>query len=196
MSAGEIIVRASRVPVLGRALTAVVGVAVALQLFAAIPAEESGRKVVVAAQPGGAIAAQHVSGREYLTAYADLVGVWTICDGLTGGVKRGQRETRVGCMLRLEAVLVEHSEQVLRCVPTLRGPGREQQLFASVSLSYNIGWPSFCRSTAARRFNARQWRAGCDAFLMWDKAGRPPRVVNGLRLRRQRERSSCLTGVV
>jgi len=71
--------------------------------------------------------------------------------------------------------------------------GREQQLIASVSLAYNIGTGGFCRSTAARRFNAGNWRGGCDAFLMWNRAG--GRVVRGLTLRRQRERAICLTGL-
>ena len=50
-----------------------------------------------------------------------------------------------------------------------------------------------CRSTAARRFNAGDWRGGCEAFLMWNKAGGRP--VRGLTLRRQRERALCMKGL-
>lgn len=46
---------------------------------------------------------------------------------------------------------------------------------------------------AARRFNAGNWRGGCDAFLMWNRAG--GRVVRGLALRRARERALCLKGL-
>lgn len=61
------------------------------------------------------------------------------------------------------------------------------------ALIFNIGTGGFCRSTAARRFNAGNWRGGCDAFLMWNKAG--GREVRGLTLRRQRERALCLKGL-
>jgi lysozyme len=57
----------------------------------------------------------------------------------------------------------------MQCVPGLKD--RPNQLAASVSLAYNIGTAAFCRSTVARRFNADQWRAGCDAFLAWRYAG-------------------------
>lgn len=46
---------------------------------------------------------------------------------------------------------------------------------------------------AVRRFSAGNWRGGCDAFLMWNKAG--GRVVRGLSLRRARERALCLKGL-
>ena len=81
--------------------------------------------------------------------------------------------------------------RVVACVPALYG--RPNQAAAAVSLAYNIGWPSFCRSTAARRFNAGQWAAGCDAFTMWNKAG--GRVLRGLVARRGRERTLCRTGL-
>ena len=121
------------------------------------------------------------------------MGVWTICDGDTKGVRPGMVETEAGCTARLERQLVAHATPVLACVPALGRPQRQNQLVASVSLAYNIGTAGFCRSTAARRFNAGDWRGGCDAFLMWNKAG--GREVRGLTLRRQRERALCLKGL-
>lgn len=172
-------------------LVALVGVTAAAMLATMIPHDESGRKVKATVTQDGALEVKHVSGPQYLRAYADIVGVWTICDGDTKGVRPGMVETEAGCTKRLEDQLVAHAKPVLACVPGLKD--RPNQLVASVSLAYNIGTAGFCRSTAARRFNAGDWRGGCDAFLMWDKAGGRP--VRGLTLRRQRERALCLKGL-
>ena len=174
-------------------LVALVGAGAAIALATLIPHDESGRKVDASVTADGALVVKHVSGPQYLRAYADIVGVWTICDGDTKGVRPGMVETREGCTERLERQLIAHAKPVLACVPGLRHPSRENQLVASVSLAYNIGTAGFCRSTAARRFNAGNWRGGCDAFLMWDKAG--GKRVRGLTLRRQRERALCLKGL-
>lgn len=174
-------------------LVALVGTVAAAALLVLIPKDESGRTVEATITPEGAVETRHVSGRQYLRAYADIVGVWTICDGDTKNVRPGMVETEAGCQARLERQLVAHARPVLACVPALGEPGRESQLVASVSLAYNIGTGGFCRSTAARRFNAGNWRGGCDAFLMWNRAG--GRVVRGLTLRRERERALCLEGL-
>lgn len=182
-------------PIAGRALAAIVGTTVAAGLFVSVPADESGRVVEAAPRADGTIAVRHAAGRQYLAAYRDIVGVWTICDGLTRGVRAGMSETPAGCLLRLEAELVEHATRVRACTPQLFRPGREPQLHAAISLSYNIGWPSFCTSTAAKRFRAGDWRGGCQAFAMWNKAGRPLRVVPGLDNRRRREIAICTAGL-
>lgn len=172
-------------------LVALVGASAAIALATLIPHDESGRKVDASVFADGSLAVKHVSGPQYLRAYADIVGVWTICDGDTKSVRPNMVETEAGCTARLERQLVAHAEPILKCVPGLKG--RDNQLVASVSLAYNIGTAGFCRSTAARRFNAGDWRGGCNAFLMWDKAGGRP--VRGLTLRRQRERALCLKGL-
>lgn len=177
----------------GKTLAGVLGSAAgALLLFTTIPAEESGRKVEATIAPAtGAVTLRHVSGPQYLRAYLDAVQVPTACDGITRGVKMGQRYTEAQCAALLERELVEHAEQVIRCVPGLYG--RPHQAAAAVSLAYNIGWPRFCTSTAAKRFRAGRWGEGCDAFTMWNKAG--GRVLRGLVLRRERERRLCRTGL-
>jgi lysozyme len=173
------------------ALVALVGATAAAALAVMIPHDESGRKVNASVTPAGDLVVDHVSGPQYLRAYADIVGVWTICDGDTKNVRPGMVETEAGCAKRLERQLIAHAKPVLACVPGLKG--RDNQLVASVSLAYNIGTSGFCGSTAARRFNAGDWRGGCDAFLRWNKAG--GREVRGLTLRRQRERALCLKGL-
>ncbi len=180
-------------PIPKSSLGAVVGGSAAAALAVMLPHDESGRKVDATVTPDGALFVRHVSGPQYLRAYADIVGVWTICDGDTKGVRPGMVETEAGCVKRLERQLVAHAAPVLQCVPALARPERRNQLVASVSLAYNIGTAGFCRSTAARRFNAGDWRGGCDAMLRWNKAG--GREVRGLTLRRQRERDLCMKGL-
>jgi lysozyme len=165
--------------------------AAAAMVLTTIPAEESGRKVAVTIAPTGQATIRHISGPQYLRAYLDAVKVPTACDGLTRGVKMGQTFTEAQCSTKLQAELIDISSHVIDCVPGLYG--RTNQVSAAVSLAYNIGWPSFCRSTAARRFNAGRWSAGCDAFTMWNKAG--GKVLAGLVTRRRRERALCLTGL-
>ncbi len=174
-------------------LVALVGAAAAAALAVMIPHDESGRTVEATVTDDGALMVEHKRGTQYLRAYADIVGVWTICDGDTNGVRPGMVETEEGCTARLERQLVAHAKPLLACVPGLGRKDRESQLVASVSLAYNIGTGGFCRSTAARRFNAGDWVGGCNAFLMWNKAG--GREVRGLTLRRQRERALCLKGL-
>ena len=152
-------------------LAAIIGVPAALALVATVNLWESGGK-----DPP-------------LTAYLDIVGVWTICDGDTQGVKAGDRDTLEGCRIRLDTRLAEFAAPVLACTPNLRG--HDNQTVAAISLAYNIGVAGYCRSTADRRFDTGDWRGGCDAILLWNRAG--GRVVNGLARRREAERRLCLT---
>ncbi|NYD91446.1 lysozyme [Sphingomonas melonis] len=175
-----------------KTLAGVIGsVTAAAALFVLVPKEESGRQVKATVNADHSITVEHVAGRQYLAAYLDIVKVPTACDGITKGVKMGMRFTPARCNELLEEELIAHAEPIIRCVPALKG--RTNQVIAAVSLSYNIGTAGFCRSSIARVWNAGQWRAGCDRFLLFDKAG--GRTVAGLAARRQRERAICVTGL-
>jgi lysozyme len=176
-----------------KTLAGVIGTIAAGLLFVAIPAEESGRKVEATIQPNGEAKLRHISGPQYLRAYLDMVGVPTACDGITRGVRRGQVYTETQCTALLERELVTHAEGVMKCTPGLSGPGRDRQRYAAVSLAYNVGIGAYCHSTVRRRFDAGDYRGGCNALLMWNRAGGRP--VRGLTLRRQRERAVCLQGL-
>jgi len=126
-------------------------------------------------------------------AYRDVAGIPTICYGSIRGVQMGDRKTDAECTALLSTEIREHMEPVLRCTPILADGRHPYQLAAATSLAFNIGGDAYCRSTVARRFNAGNIRAGCDAFLMWNRAG--GRVVQGLTNRRQAERRQCLTGI-
>lgn len=131
-------------------------------------------------------------GKQYLTPYRDIVGVWTQCDGETLGVTASSpKETPEGCAIKLDKRLAGFAQGALACTPSLRG--HDEQWAAVTSLSYNIGSAAYCRSTVDRRFDAGDRRGACDAFLMWDKAG--GRAVAGLTNRRRAERGLCLKGI-
>lgn len=184
----------------GKTLVGVVGLITAGLLFTSIPMEESGRKVDVAIAADGQATVRHVSGRQYLRAYLDIVGVATACDGLTGpDIDRARREgrgfTEAQCTRMLEEALIVHAEGVMACSPglALTIKGVDYVRFAAVSLAYNIGVRRYCGSTARRLFNLGRYRAGCDAILPWNRAG--GRIVQGLKNRRQREHLFCVRGM-
>lgn len=178
-------------------LAALVGTIAASMLFTLVPSEESGRTVEAKVSTNGAVTIRHLSGPQYLRAYRDIAGIATACDGITKGVRMGQAYSETQCIAMLERELLEHARGVMACTPPLADAGRDNQRAAAVLLAYNIGVAGWCGSTAARRFNARQWRAGCEAFLLWDKArvNGVLRQVRGLSARRQRERAICLRGL-
>jgi lysozyme len=122
--------------------------------------------------------------------YRDIAGRWTVCTGETRVPMRRRTPSECAAMLR-RAIDHDFAPGVLRAVPGLAE--RPHQLAASISLSYNIGLAAFARSTVARRFNAGDWRGGCEAFALWTRAG--GRVVHGLERRRRDERRLCLTGL-
>jgi len=147
----------------------------------------------MAALCGPLVMEKESGGRQYLTPYRDIAGVWTQCHGETLGVTaRSPRETPEGCDTKLDRRLVGYAQGVLRCVPGLKG--RDEVWASFTSMAYNIGVDAACGSTAARRFNAGQWQAGCDAYLSWNKArvNGVLRPVAGLTTRRRAERELCM----
>ncbi len=122
--------------------------------------------------------------------YKDIVGVWTVCAGETRVPMRRYSRAECDAMLR-RAIEGDYGRGVLAAVPGLQT--RPGPFIASISLAYNIGVPAFARSTAARRFQAGDWQGGCEAFLLWDKAG--GKTIPGLVRRRRAERAVCLKGL-
>ena len=114
---------------------------------------------------------------------------WTIGYGETEGVKEGdvwtQQEADTRFLVRLRGFYLS----VLKSCPQLHlePPSR---IAACVSLAYNIGKAAFAASTVCARTKRRDFEGAANAFLLWNKAG--GRVMRGLTLRRQRERSLYL----
>jgi lysozyme len=119
--------------------------------------------------------------------YADVTGKQTVCFGETERPVKAYTPDECSVML-VSRLASDYAPAVIKCVPGLAD--KPKPLAASLALSYNIGVSAFCRSTAAKRFNAGDWTGGCDAFLMWRFAG--GKEVRGLLNRRRAERELCL----
>lgn len=109
-----------------------------------------------------------------LKAYKDSVGVWTIGVGHTSAaglpiVTAGLTITDAECDAILARDLVQYEAAVNKV-----GAALSQKSFdALVSLAFNIGAPSFSRSTVAKRLKAGDMQGAASAILLWNK---PPEI--------------------
>jgi len=170
----------------------VVGTFVAALLIVAVPKFEGGLD-----ETGGS------------TGYRDAAGIPTKCNGDTHNVVVGKYYTSAECKESLETQLIAHSEGVLNCTPQLKT--HFYQLAAAVSFAYNIGVPTYCQSTTAKRFRAGDYKGACKAMNESD-TGKPQWVyitvknpttgvkylkqLPGLVERRKEERTMCETELV
>ncbi len=141
-----------------------------------------------------ALAMTLVAGWEglYTHAYRDPIGVVTVCYGITNAdmkVKMGDRYTAEECKKLLGDALPRYDAQVRKCIPKIDEfpPHRHAAL---VSFTYNVGQGNLCKSSVARHLNAGRIKQGCDALLLYNKAG--GRVLKGLVNRRAQEHEWCL----
>jgi len=128
-----------------------------------------------------------------LEAYSDVVGQETICYGETKGVQMGDTATKAECDTMLASRLEEFENGISACIqPWERLPVKTR--ISLVSWAYNVGVGGACRSTAVRRFNAGEFRGGCDAVTWWNKGTIKGRRVTipGLVNRRAAEHALCL----
>ncbi|WP_238327294.1 lysozyme [Rodentibacter pneumotropicus] len=125
---------------------------------------------------------------EKLTAYPDIVGVWTIGVGHTGfvdgkSVSRGMAITKEKSKEILIADLKRFESAVNSAVKVSLA---QNQFDALVSLAFNIGEGAFTRSTLVKKLNAGDYKGAAEQFLVWKNAG--GRVSQGLLNRRKREK--------
>jgi lysozyme len=126
-----------------------------------------------------------------LTAYQDMVGVWTIGYGHTGAdVRPGLSISAAQAEALLAADLGRFEQGVARLVTFLLN---QHQFDALVSFSYNLGLGSLQNSTLLKLLNSGDVAGAAEQFLRWDKAGGVQ--VAGLLRRRQAERALFLTPV-
>lgn len=117
-----------------------------------------------------------------LTAYQDIVGVWTIGYGSTGPhVKPGMKLTEKQAEGLLQEDLDRFEATVAKSAPT----ASQSEFDAFVSLAFNIGQTAFKNSTALRRHNAGDKVGAAEALQWFNKAG--GRTVKGLMNRRADE---------
>lgn len=124
-----------------------------------------------------------------LSAYQDIVGVWTIGYGETKGVYKGMTITQEQADSMLQNRYDEFESGVKAL---LKVPVTDNELGALVSLSYNIGLGNFKNSTLLRLLNSNINRNTVALeFAKWNKAG--GKVVAGLSNRRAAETTLFLT---
>ncbi|OOF48723.1 muraminidase [Rodentibacter genomosp. 1] len=126
---------------------------------------------------------------ERLTAYQDIVGIWTIGVGHTGfvdgkPVTRGMTITAEKSREILKADLARFEKAVNANVKVLL---TQNQFDALVSLAFNIGEGAFSGSTLVRKLNAGDYLGASQQFLVWKNAG--GKVSQGLLNRRKREKA-------
>lgn len=126
---------------------------------------------------------------EKLTAYPDIVGIWTIGVGHTGfvdgkPVARGMAITKEKSKELLTADLKRFESAVNDAVKVTL---TQNQFDALVSLAFNIGEEAFARSTLVNKLNAGDKKGAAEQFLVWKNAG--GRVSQGLLNRRQKEKA-------
>lgn len=130
----------------------------------------------------------HFEGDRY-TAYRDLAGIWTICEGETHGVKAGDTATPEQCrqMTTSEAL---RSLSAVDAALTIHPPPARWAALAD--FQYNVGQGNFLRSGVLRRINAGDIQGGCDELRRWVYVR--GRVIGWQVKRRAAERGLCLKG--
>lgn len=117
-----------------------------------------------------------------LTAYQDIVGVWTIGFGFTKGVKPGDVMSQEQCEARLSSEVREYELGVTKVCTV---PPTQNQFDALVSLAWNIGIVGMQGSSVIRYHNKQDFLKASASFALWNKAG--GKVVAGLSRRRAAE---------
>jgi lysozyme len=126
-----------------------------------------------------------------LTAYKDIVGVWTIGYGSTGpDIKEGLVWTQA----QAEARLLDHLEQFRADISIhVKVALNPNQLGALLSFTYNLGPGCLKMLVTNSKLNESQYEACGKRILLYNKAG--GKVVAGLARRREAESKLFLTEV-
>ncbi len=99
--------------------------------------------------------------------------------------------TKQECQTELGKRLQDYDKDLQKCLaPSVYAALPPHRHAALVSFDYNVGGGAFCKSSVARYLNAGSVTRGCNALLLYDRAG--GRVVQGLANRRKAERGLCL----
>jgi len=125
-----------------------------------------------------------------LVAYLDPVGIPTICEGVTLGVKLGDQATPAQC----DQLLLRELRIALTAVDRqVRMPLPDTRRAALGSFVYNVGERQFSSSTLLRLLNSGDVRGACAQLSRWVYAG--GKQLSGLVHRRAAERELCEVGL-
>lgn len=117
-----------------------------------------------------------------LTAYRDVVGVWTNGYGNTHGVVPGSTITLAQAVSDLRNNIAS-AENIVNKVVTVSLT--QNQFDALVDFVFNLGGGAFQSSTLLRKLNNGDYAGAALEFLKWNHAG--GKVVDGLTRRRLAE---------
>ena len=84
--------------------------------------------------------------------------------GTTDGVKIGDKTDPVAAVKLAFRDITKFEGAIKECVKV---PLSQNEYDAWVSFTYNIGAPSFCKSTAVRLLNEGKYGEACDQMLRW-----------------------------
>lgn len=122
-------------------------------------------------------------------AYVPLAGdVPTIGFGTTTGVKLGDKTSPEKALQAALRDIQKFEGALKQCVKV---PLTQGEYDGYISLSYNIGSSSFCRSTLVKKLNQQDYQGACQEILRWDKF--KGQRLPGLTKRRQEEYLKCST---
>ncbi len=111
----------------------------------------------------------------------------TIGFGSTEGVKLGDKTTPPAALARALSSIQKFEGAVKQCVTV---PLSQIEYDAYISLSYNIGANSFCKSTLVKKLNGYDYAGACAEILRWDRFKGQP--LAGLTKRRRQEYERCM----
>ncbi|HHR6038072.1 TPA: lysozyme [Providencia alcalifaciens] len=120
--------------------------------------------------------------------YEDVVGIQTVCAGITGSdVIQGKTYTPKEC----DDLLTKHMQSAINVVDSsVKVPISDAQRAALYSLTYNIGGAAFKKSTLLKKLNSGDQSGACNEFSKWTFAG--GKQWQGLITRREIEKAICL----
>lgn len=123
--------------------------------------------------------------------YQDVVGVWTIGYGHTQGV--GPRSKALTKKQAINLLREDLARSYGPAIKNLKLPLYPHEVAALVSFVYNLGPGAIASNTGiGDALRKHRWKLIADEMLKWDKAGSPPRRLEGLTRRRQAERKLFL----
>ena len=122
-----------------------------------------------------------------LVAYADPIGIPTICEGYTHGVKMGDVATPKKC----DELTAQETTKAMNVVDSsVPRPLPAGVRVALASFVYNVGPGAYQGSTLLRKLRAGDIRGACNARPRWVDAG--GKKLRGLERRRVAEQKICL----
>jgi len=110
----------------------------------------------------------------------------TICYGHKQAGVAGKTDSDAQCAQLLANDAVAHGMDVSSCIP-IETPVSVRAAFTS--FAFNVGAPTFCKSTMAAKARAKDWKGACAEFPKWTFSGTVQ--LPGLVTRRTAEQALC-----